>query len=717
MGRYTGHFIGATIGAAFLLNAVAASISTAPSIEGRLHDLNLSVSTWVNEVIVIGGRSFETSIFLIVLGALVWGAGQFSAYAVFRRHRPLPAVLLTGFILLVNVCITVNDQYIYLIVFMAAALVLLIRLNLLDQTREWRQRGMRDVGDISQAFMRNGAAFVAIAIVAATTLAANASSAPLSRAWHNIDDDLLDVGYAINRFLGGVSGSARGPNVMFSPTHTISQSWESSPQLVFTAAPSDKQPHRWRGMTFDSFDGNTWRQLDLQPQLVEAGTPVLDGTAEPVRGSRDKREVVTVTVTPADYGDDEIVAPDAPQSVNRQVWVETHGVTGPFGDVKLADGVEPGVPYTVVSLVRSEDRAKKLTGNEMATAGTDYPDWVDRYMIIKPGSLGELTAQTARQIEATLPENQQDPYHKAVAVYNFLMKPGNFEYNTNVRGQCTDNSKLVDCFIEIRQGFCEYFATAMAMLLREMGVPARYVLGYLPGQAQSDGSFQVQRSAAHAWVEVYFPGHGWVEFDPTPGNAENAAGLDPTVFAAGPDLGPAPSFAPPGDGFHDPKECADPFDTECINAGASPAPGSVAPPPTTGPPNAGLGGLLAVLGIVTALIVLGAWAAFRRVPSTEPEIAYRGVTRMAARLGHGPRPSQTSYEFAAGLGELVPVAQADLALIATARVEATYGRRQPADTMRRSLAGAYRRVRVGLLRLLVRRPRIGLRPRSTKSGD
>ena len=98
---------------------------------------------------------------------------------------------------------------------MSAALVLLVRLNLLDQAREWRARGMRDVADVSQAFMRNGAIFVAIAIVAATTLAANASSAPLERAWRDLDDDLLEVGYAINRVIGGVTGSARGPNILF----------------------------------------------------------------------------------------------------------------------------------------------------------------------------------------------------------------------------------------------------------------------------------------------------------------------------------------------------------------------------------------------------------------------------------------------------------------------------------------------------------------------
>ncbi len=143
------HLLGSIAGAAFLLYAISAVISVAPSIEGRLHDLNLSISVFINESFGLGIRSGETSVFLLVIGALIWAAGQFAAFAVFRRHRPMPAIVLVGPMLLINVALTVREQYIHLVVFAAAALVLLVRLNLLDQAREWRSRGMRDVADIS----------------------------------------------------------------------------------------------------------------------------------------------------------------------------------------------------------------------------------------------------------------------------------------------------------------------------------------------------------------------------------------------------------------------------------------------------------------------------------------------------------------------------------------------------------------------------------------
>jgi hypothetical protein len=704
-GKFRSHLIGSVLGAVFLLNAISSSVSTAPSIEGRLHDLNLSISTFIQEVVVLGRNSYETSIFLLILGSLLWGAGQFAAYAVFRRHRPIPAILLTGFILLVNVSVTAKDQYVHLIVFVAAALVLVVRLNLLDQAREWRARGMRDVADISQAFLRNGAAFVLIAIIAATTLAANASSAPLSRAWRDMDDDLLEVGYAINRFLGGVSGSARGPNILFTPNQTIRGVWESSSQVVFTARSTDDEPQYWRGATYDSFDGHGWQQLDRQSLVVDTGVEMLLDTPERITGP-DSRHEVTVTVLPIDYGGDVIVAPDAPNKADQQTEIVLHGLAGAFVEAKLVNGIEANVPYTVTSLVRDLSGPRRLTGNVLGVAGQNYPAWTDRYVDIRPDSLGEEVSATARGIVAKLPITQRDPYHIAFAIQNYLFETGGFTYNTDVRGLCDPGERLVDCFLRTKQGYCEYFATAMVMMLRELGIPSRYVLGYLPGREQDDGSLLVDRSAAHAWVEVFFPGHGWVQFDPTPGNQEN--GQERTILAAGPDQGPPPSVQPRETFGRGETECADRAGFDCENG---PAPDPFTPQGPAGAQAAPLivGGLL-VLG----LLALAAFAIFRRNPTTEPELAYRGVTRLATRLGYGPRPAQTAYEFAAGLGQLVPVASDDLRLIATAKVEATYGRKSVGEGVMRSLSLAYRRVRFGLLRLVIRKPKIGLRPRSLR---
>ncbi|MEA2677822.1 MAG: hypothetical protein QOJ81_1963 [Chloroflexota bacterium] len=699
------NLIGIFVGAAALLFFVSNSISRAPALETRLHDLNLSVKYFVDDVFVNGATSSETSIFLLLMGALIWGAGLFCAMAVFRRHKPLPAIVLSGGMLLLNVSLTTNEQYLHLLLFAAAALVLAMRLNLREQAHEWRVRGMRDVADISASFMRSGAVFVAVAVIGSSLLATNASSAPLSRAFSGWDDEILEFGYTVNRWLGGVTGTARGPNVLFTRNQTIRDFWQSSSEEVFSARISDGIGRYWRGATYDSFDGRSWQQLDGQPTLLDADAPLLAGTPEAVAPGPGRKEV-TVHVLPIDYGGSVFVAPEQPLDVNQPTELTTRGQGGAFVTGKLSFGIQAGVTYSVRSLVRDLTGVGALTASQLSAAGTEYPDWVKPYLDIRPDSIGDVVYDAAQEVFDSLRPTERDPYHAALAVQNYLNTKGGFKYTTDLRGECPGET-LVDCFMRIKKGYCEYFATAMVMMLRTMGVPARYVLGYLPGQEQQDGTWRVDRGAAHAWVEVYFPRVGWVQFDPTPRNGED--GQEPTDLPLG---GPVPTGDPGGLGFpqgpDDLGECA--FGEDCTNNGTAEPP--IVTPGGSGPSAGGLLPLLLIAGAVLLAAGVAAWTAWRRVPSTQPELAYSGITRIASRLGYGPRPSQTTYEYAARLGDLVPVARPDLMVLATAKVEAVYGRRQPGSVLLLRIGEAYRHARNGLLRLIFRRPRLGRGPRS-----
>ncbi len=697
MSKLTGYAIAIVIGAITLLIAISSAISLAPTIGGRLHDLNLSVATFVHEVFVIGQRSQETSIFLLLLGSVLWGAGIFSAFAVFRHHRSAPAILLSGLILLINVSVTIHDQYLYLIAYAIAALLLVVRLNVLHQVRSWRILDMGDVGEVSTNFMRNGAVFVGVAVVASTVLAANASSAPLSRLWYSSADQLVAIGDAVNHWLGGVSGQARGPNILFTPTQTIRGVWQSSSDLVFVAKTSDLQGYRWRGATYDSFDGRSWQQLDRTAFTRPADASLTDGTADAPPYLPVQTQQIAVQITPADFGGDTFVSPGSPISVSQPSEVITSGTGGPFVEGRLTYGIVPDQMYTVKAVV---DRVKgngALSSNELAAAGTSYPSWIPRYTEIRPGSIGPVTINTANSLVERLPASQRDPYHIAMAFQEYLYRSGGFQYNTDVRGLC-DNQLLVDCFLITKQGYCEYFATAMVMMLRAEDIPARYAVGYLPGQQQADGSWRVESGAAHAWVEVYFPGYGWVEFDPTPGNAAN--GQQPATFQSG---STTPVATPAANGSNPPSPnsaCADPLDPKCTNPkeAVQPLPGS-----GSGPSNMLPLVLLAALAVAAGALLY----IFRRVRLAGPEAAFDGVARLARRLGYGPRPAQTAYEYTESLAELVPVARGDLELIALAKVEARYGRREPSESVLDNLARAYRRVRFGLLRLItLRRPHL-----------
>ena len=700
------HVLGATVGAAYLLFAISAVVSNAPSLEARLRALNLSVVNFVNELFVLDIRSSETSVFLLTLGALLWAAGQFGAFSVFRRQRPVPAIVIAAVPLLVNVSLTVREQYLHVIVFAAAALVLLMRLNLLQQVRSWRARAIGDGSTVSGAFMRSGALFIVVALVGSTVLAANTSSAPLGRFWSSFDERLIDIGAEVNKLMGGVTGPARGPNILFASSQTIREQWESSDTTELTYTSSDPSPsgHRLRGAVYDLFDGRTWKWSQRpHTYVVEPGDDVLSLTAESLAEAEGRREIV-VQVTPDEIGGHVFVAPDGPIELSQraEMWVlvEDDGLAGGFVTGRLVDGMIAGVPYSARAAVRiPQGEEGALTGNQLAAAGVGYPPWIRRYTETTDNAIGEETRRVANEIFASLRPDKRDPYHYAQAVQDYL-RSSRFTYTTDVRGHCTGRN-LLDCFLSpgMRRGFCEHFATAMVMLLRTQQIPARYVLGYLPGKLGADGVWVVPSSAAHAWVEVYFPGYGWVTFDPTPGNQENlnqAPVLEPGPPVATPR---PPDLAPPTPYFDD------------IDVGAIEPPRVLPAPPSGG--SGGGDGLLAVLvvGVLGMLLLLAlAVAQIRRLPRTEPELAYRSVARLATRFGYGPRPTQTAYEFADGLGQIVPGVRSELRVVATAKVESTYGARVlPADALE-ALRQAYRRVRIGLLRLLWRR-----RPRKPRA--
>jgi hypothetical protein len=701
LGTLRSHVAGATIGAAYLLVAVSGAISSAPSLEERLRALSASVGTFIGDVVVLGERSGETSIFALLVGALLWGAAYLGAFALFRRHRPGPAIALAATALLINMSITINDQLPHLVIFMAAALLLVVRTSLFGQLEQWRARRIADSGYASQLFLRSGTTFVAVAIISSLVLAANASSAPLRPMWDGALERMIDLGIEVNHFIGGVNGPARGPNLLFTPTQTIREQWETSNEPVFSAITADGRKYNWRGSIYDRFDGRSWQYVVDDNTTVPANEDLQGSTSD--RALSVGRHEVLSEVTSLALGGSVIVAPADPVRLDHEATVQTTA-DGGLLDIRIGQSLEPGFSYVVRSRVFDNVGAGALTAADLASAGVQYGPEMRRYIDIQNGSIGDVTTRIAGNIVSNLLPTQRDPYHIAFAMQNYLHDSGGFEYDTDVTGMCTGEN-FIDCFLREKRGYCEYFASAMVMMLRTQQIPARYVTGFLPGRLQDDGSRIVERSASHAWVEVFFPGYGWYPFDPTPGLGDQ-----------GQEITNLPSGAPratqkPGD------SAQTPF------FGPTPGSSGALPPPPNVTPSGGsqplLALVIAVLVLVTALLLVLV-ARRRRIPGGA-ELAYESVARMASRFGYGPQPSQTAYEYATQLAVVVPAVREELQVVATAKVEALYGRREPSAELRLRLIQAYRRVRLSLLRLMLRRPhwlslpRVGRRRRPPDS--
>jgi transglutaminase-like putative cysteine protease len=149
------------------------------------------------------------------------------------------------------------------------------------------------------------------------------------------------------------------------------------------------------------------------------------------------------------------------------------------------------------------------TPAELRAAGSVYPaDIRDTYLQLP--TLDPRIPELARQATAAA----TNPYDKAVALQSYLQT--RFAYTLD-QGSTASNDPLANFLFVRKAGHCEYFATAMTVMLRTLGIPARYINGFQTGEYNDvGGDFIVRASDAHSWVEAYFPGRGWITFDPTP---------------------------------------------------------------------------------------------------------------------------------------------------------------------------------------------------------
>jgi transglutaminase-like putative cysteine protease len=299
------------------------------------------------------------------------------------------------------------------------------------------------------------------------------------------------------------------------------------PVDLFKVQTSD--PQYWRLYTLDVFDGEEWRSSDpdgsVSGQTVTVPTvlPQPPGYAPPPNtGTRS----FTFRIITDNFGSTHALPmAQTPEAITA----------GDLGDVTwdpgrgqaFVDGgrLDAGMQYTVRSRILVPT-AKQLD-QVIDLSEAQYGQWT------------ELPADLDPRIEEIANDWTRDAvsdYDKVLAIQRHFHADG-FTYSTDV-DVADDADALLTFLMQTRTGFCQQYATAMAVLARELGIPARVAVGYQAGTLQDDGTYLVRSTDAHAWVEVFFEGYGWLQFEPTPGrgthpNAETGTYLNP-ISATGP---------------------------------------------------------------------------------------------------------------------------------------------------------------------------------------
>ena len=292
---------------------------------------------------------------------------------------------------------------------------------------------------------------------------------------------------------------------------------------VQTGHPVDYPLLRWRGIALTMFDGRRWYTKDKSRDLHPAGQGgwvLLDSPfamQAPIVGQ------LHFTVLLQPIASDAIFAPMQVMELRGNFSSDPSRYTGEprFGALGVdATGSisNPAhnfaqIRYEGISLLPAARPAKART------AGTDYPADIQETYLQLPEHLDARIPELARNITATA----NNPFDKAIVIESYLRR--NFAYTLNLVGK-PGADPLAQFLFVTKAGHCEYFASAMAVMLRTLDIPSREVNGFLPGEYNDvAGDYIVRASDAHSWVEAYFPGTGWITFDPTPATAEVASGL------------------------------------------------------------------------------------------------------------------------------------------------------------------------------------------------
>jgi len=261
---------------------------------------------------------------------------------------------------------------------------------------------------------------------------------------------------------------------------------------------------KWRGVTLNLFDGTAWSNPHEQHSLPRStGGFFLLSLRNGNRQATEFRKAghtIHYRVLMEPVSSNVFFLAPTPLALEGNYRVVTMDGGGAVFD---PDPEHPVTTYEATSNIAEP------TPGELRSAGqANPPEMLLNYLQLPP--LDPRVAQLATQITAS----ESDDYDKAVAIERYLRS--HFKYTLQL-SRTVPRDPLANFLFERKQGHCEYFASAMAVMLRTLQIPSRVVNGFRTGEFNDVTSqYLIRARDAHSWVEAYFPGYGWISFDPTP---------------------------------------------------------------------------------------------------------------------------------------------------------------------------------------------------------
>ncbi|HSR46346.1 MAG TPA: transglutaminase domain-containing protein [Anaerolineales bacterium] len=492
-------------GAAFILYEMTSLLDPGMAWRDRVFDVAGRVEVFISKILA-SEPNHDTLMFVLLMSIAFWVVAVFGTWWLLRHGSLWLALFLPGLAVFLNVYYYRYGErlQIYLPVFLLAALALIVRTELTGRKTSWERLRAQVPSDISGRITQAGVV-VALVVIA---LAWMWPSLPDAQAEGGLIADAPSYnpfGEVFSDALAGLRSPVNLYGETFADSLSLGAGADPGSKAIFQAAMRGEMTEGtrlyWRARTFDRYEAGGWTRTVGEVARYRPRDRAMADTEDRARVG------VDVSISPFVPAVKLLYLPARADGVNRTVdvrQVEADGRVVDVLEVSSSEVILPGETYRAFSSVPAP------TATELRIAGTEYPAWVTDAYLQLPEDVPESVLRLAAEIAGLAPNS----YAKADAITTWLRE--NITYARVTEAPPPGRDPLEWFLFDSKVGYCDYYASSAVVMLRALGVPARFSVGYASGVFDEESNlYYVAASDTHSWPEVYFPGYGWVEFEPT----------------------------------------------------------------------------------------------------------------------------------------------------------------------------------------------------------
>jgi hypothetical protein len=510
------------LGVGMIVGPIAAAVAAWPTIHA--HNPQDVVNTHLIGIwwtrITDGTAASDPSFYLFLICWLMWVTGAWLSWCVLRWRKPLLGFIPGAAAFATNLLNIPRDQNGYTLGILVLMLALLLWSNYTGSIDSATRAHVKLTGDARWDFWESGLVAMAALIVLAIMLPPLSTvdrtvgiESSLFSNWAQLQATHNHPGI-IGNGAGGAGTTGFSTDVPLGGPLTRTQ----DPVFTYTVIGDYAGPRYFRGLNETSTVGGEWQypgSPGLRVSIPKNQVPIYGENYQKLAFAGMSVKMLRPPTGNADilFYPGELYRVDRP-AIAVQVLVGVNRF-GAFTSIDRLSSVQPPTSagnYTVTVEYSS------ATDAELQAAGTTYPDWLQPFSTLP--ATGYRSPDVQKQIhdlavKVVTDAGAKNPYDEATAIQNFLRGP-DFKYTLAPPKAPDGTDRLWFFLFKSKQGYCEFFATAMGDMLRSLGIPTRLVNGFGPGTLNSTtNEFVVRGEDAHTWVESYFPGYGWIPFEPT----------------------------------------------------------------------------------------------------------------------------------------------------------------------------------------------------------